>query len=1258
MIFGSTSGISFEFADGALAGFLVRLGAANPTELRETLTSSAGEPIALPPPSQPETSWTLGGDDWPRPITEIATSRQPFRFGERRIDSRFSISPLDLRRPSPLAHVPYEAVLTFYFEVTTELLWTLQLAPAPRLQSSQGVKLDFGHGVTFEVASNDTQMSLLAAEPGSSRITANLTPGATALELRVQVRPAFDVSDTAVVCRPEQMREAAVVLSGVPGRRYVPLIVLEPPPLPRSRYEQMYAEYRGAVDRTLETTGALAMREDWESVEEIRQYALEHVIQRRKLQEGLLPYRSWAKRNQLLNDAVLRFGVERALFLFDPVPEDLVLFPPERRDTDNEREDDGKSAQSPELFQGVERIVLTTTASYDASGSTSAHDLERLAMSCWSRLAVAGTAQPPWVDADDSAAGVLTGLYTARSEGRLLRLVDGAGRQPAATRVRGDRRADDHVVLVEARQHAQALVGALYAAHLDTAIVVTPAASLVDVESTLDALQRVVVEHAQRGGYAQLVKDLSARAAEFLTGDRRPGAMSNLEAAVTQQVPAEAIDAVGGSRLTAFTSGLPYSFIRTSSADWSEKPIGHVISDGDLIVLSEFCSRGSVPPLQSFNIVVDSGFFDDSETDAVAQGLRRRPSRSIVLRDDPSIPRMVFTLLNELPIEFLFFNTHGSDDAILLGRYPLQSFQIPQWFSLPGRPFVFNNSCLSWIGVGQEFVRVGARGYIGTLWSVDTSDAAEFARTVMHRVMVEGSSISAAMRRTGITQSTARAYIYVGSALADYAGIPGPPSRASCPQMLATLSYYLQALRATRREYGEKRSPSAERLYGDVKALRQALRLETKTSAALIQLILEELELLDQPAETVLASSAERLALIAETLMLLDDAGLDAAQHARTLAKLMFHRARILLTGGNPEEAISVLQEALVAASGDVKLERTIRGELIDLLKYRGRTEEALDIALQAQAAYEKAGEKRALLGILGQITQLLKRMPNRRNEAVSAARRGEELARAQQDRTEEATFALDAAQLLLGNGNASEALAAAERALRLFRRQNSTVGELAAYGTLGQAYRELGKLDSARKYATLGLERAKELGESARVGVFLADLSGIADLEGNSAEAGALELEGIDVAAASGAVELWAGMVGLILRRVAAEASAPLCVEAVEKILATVNRMGGESISGIVPALVHTLVAVYPRLNATLRVAMLVQIAQRIDAVAQQVGQGEAIQYVTFAGDIVKMLALAAIGEREKALQLALELDRASRSVMQLAETVRRLAQ
>lgn len=143
-----------------------------------------------------------------------------------------------------------------------------------------------------------------------------------------------------------------------------------------------------------------------------------------------------------------------------------------------------------------------------------------------------------------------------------------------------------------------------------------------------------------------------------------------------------------------FTREVPYTFLRKCSEDWSTKTTGHAAGDPTLIILTELF---------------------DGEL---------------------------------LPVEFLHFNTHGNQREIELADGGLPAWKLLRQ-GLPSRPFVFNNSCLSRIGVSREFIRAGARGYIGTLWPVDAEQAARLATAVLERITRRGAADSAAGERGG-----------------------------------------------------------------------------------------------------------------------------------------------------------------------------------------------------------------------------------------------------------------------------------------------------------------------------------------------------------------------------------------------------------------------------------------------------------------------------------------------------------------------------
>lgn len=78
-------------------------------------------------------------------------------------------------------------------------------------------------------------------------------------------------------------------------------------------------------------------------------------------------------------------------------------------------------------------------------------------------------------------------------------------------------------------------------------------------------------------------------------------------------------------------------------------------------------------------------------------------------------------------------------------------------------PFIFNNTCWSWMNVSESFIVNGASGYIGTLWDIDTVNAKEVAESFYN--LVFDSTISEALHRSLSIPSTGRdadVYIYWG----------------------------------------------------------------------------------------------------------------------------------------------------------------------------------------------------------------------------------------------------------------------------------------------------------------------------------------------------------------------------------------------------------------------------------------------------------------------------------------------------------------
>ena len=72
------------------------------------------------------------------------------------------------------------------------------------------------------------------------------------------------------------------------------------------------------------------------------------------------------------------------------------------------------------------------------------------------------------------------------------------------------------------------------------------------------------------------------------------------------------------------------------------------------------------------------------------------------------------------------------------------------------------------------------------------------------------------------------------------------------------------------------------------------------------------------------------------------------------------------------------------------------------------------------------------------------------------------------------------------------EAIEVAWEAIKILRTNYDDLGEIKAYGIIGRCYMNKGDLSNAEKYATIGLEQARKIGDSNEEAAFLMDLGGI----------------------------------------------------------------------------------------------------------------------------------------------------------------------
>jgi tetratricopeptide (TPR) repeat protein len=910
----------------------------------------------------------------------------------------------------------------------------------------------------------------------------------------------IDVGDTVVVCRPDQVREAAIVVSCLPADRLTPVVTVEPPPMSEAEYITLFELRREAQDSLQGHIGTpLGSAEAYSGGQESKQrLAAEHAMNW-ELAQAVAPYRSWLKRNERIKSLLKGLGIQRAVLLDDFASEELNALDPALSAEYN---------RAHAALAGEEYVPDRTQGMLDEVPfqlHVPCADLVGLTSSAWRLLRDPNVAPERMIEVPaDDRAGYVAALFTALHTGAVLHAVDAPSAEsgPAFSTVNLDA---EEAVLVENTGHPDSLLGAIYAHHRRARLVITP-------EPDLEAVQSAVAEQQHRVTAAARSIGEGTRGTAFADvlwrmlseGGRNPFAV--LEAAVTAQVPATAIAEVGERRLTAFTIGLPYSFVRTETADWSRKPIGHMAADATLIILNELYGAAAAPQSEaSFTLVFDPGFFRGAETDDVMRTVGAHVTHPILL-SGPAATWDALFLPDHLPVELIFFNTHGSDDAIVLGDVPLHNWRIPQYVTLRHRPLVFNNSCQSWTGVGREFVRSGARGYIGTLWAVPSDLAADFARVVVDRLTAQEMTACEAIVDTGLRAGIERSYLYVGTAAGRLdqslgrALTSGETALAACAMLADAASGSVsEVARVLLREITLLRRAAEGTPHQHTAAYVDALLCELgmlispdrvgdrALESEVTEWIDASLHLLDLPSEEVDSRWATRFSLTAHLHLARDE-------WAAALADL----GRSVSYGAACEDRANLL---LTMASIHMRL---------------GDWEQAQHVARSSHDLCEEqqdtSGEMRAI-GVLG---QLCKR-DERHGEAMAYAEEGYALAVTLHDRKEQGIFKLDQCSLHRIQGDIDAAIAAATRALELFRVDHDERSELAALGQLGRCHLHKGDLAAAEQYVVQGLAQARSLGVSSEVVSFASDLGELLVLREQHADALGYYCEAAAVAVETG---------------------------------------------------------------------------------------------------------------------------------------------
>ncbi|GAB2963938.1 tetratricopeptide repeat protein [Saccharothrix stipae] len=864
------------------------------------------------------------------------------------------------------------AVLRHRFDLPAPARWRLAV-DAPATETAHGVSFVLPDGVSLLVSGS----SPCAVEDGG--VSVQLPAGESELSVTVISEPVFEVGDTVVVCRPDQVREAAVVVSCLPPDRVTPVVALRPADSSSHRHDRLVAHLLDAV------------------------------------------------------------GVRRVVFLAEP---------------------------DEELFGDLPERLHLPCGDHPGVG-----DVAALTGKAWELLR--GGEPDRTLDVAPDA-DLVAALFTALRTGAALRVVEGAPPVPLAECNPDD---GDEAVLVERTGEVDDLAAAGYAHHRGARLVITPKPDLVEVG-------RVVAEEQERvtaaaGAIGDAVKGIGFVEAlwRYLsTGGHDPYAA--VEAVVTAQVPAEAVAEVGDRRLTAFTTGLPYSFVHTEDVNWARKPIGHVVADPALVVLTELHRAGVAREPGAFSLVFDSGAFRELPETIASLGHHTHP---IVLSEQDASPDVLRDLVVDLPVELVFFNCHDADDAIVLDGRTLPDDDIP--VTLRHRPIVFNNSCRSWTRLGREFVRAGARGYIGTLWTIPPNLAAGFARTVVRRLTAEETPAARAIVNTGTPGGIERSYLYVGTV---NGRLDEWRDRSTTDAEAALTGCELLA--AAARDGAGTLSPV---LHREITALREVAEAGGLTdTASYADVLLAELKLDDDDERA--AALVERVDALLAGLDLPDDE-LEA-----------LWATRFELTGARSERrgeyGAALADFERCVGLGDACRDRAdVLLRMARLLMREGRTDEA---GQAARLAYEEHLGRGDGPGQLESITVLDDLGDADTETALGYAVEGHDLAEELGDRARQAAFKLAECDRRRETGDLAGAIEAGSRAVELFRDLGDDRQELAALRRLGACHRDRGDLETAQHYAAVGLARAEQVGAAAEVASFHDDLGGVLTARGEHGKA------------------------------------------------------------------------------------------------------------------------------------------------------------
>jgi tetratricopeptide (TPR) repeat protein len=968
-----------------------------------------------------------------------------------------------------------------------------------------------------------------------------------------------DLGRTLVICRPDQLWEAGIVVSCLPGAQFTPLLILEPPPINELTHRQLERDLLAAMKRSMAQVTGYEYRSALQAIDQADEESIDRNIQSHwSLQRQLTKPRSWLKHNMRLEDLLRKGSFDRAVFLFAPTEDDLKLYPP----IFDLPTDGTHPGASQELRDAVQRALLvppdlprvtflderSVRGEYSqVAGAVRVYrELSDLTMLAWQTLQSDRPFPEAVIVEKPDSASFLTRLALALDEERPLMLRHNGVPEALSPSRHGSSVENGEVVLVEDNGEAVGVLAALYARHRKAAFFVLPAPNLNLVQETIDAfnedqeaearlrllvrqtnvlsgladlseservrLKRILPSHClQDGSFQPSSSDgppdvaqrrnaqepdsrgLSDLLRRYLLSDWQSEAIGRIQRAVTSHIPADTLVQVADRPVTVFTRGTPYNFVRTTFCDWTTKPIGHISADSSLVLLSEICRDESDRPPASFSLIFDPGFFATSETDDVRESLNLHFSHPIVLGRNAASAHTLGSI-QSLPLDMIFFNTHGTDKGIVFGDFTLDNERLVQWVLFESQPIVFNNSCLSWTGVGREFIRVGARGYVGTLWSVNARSAADFGAAAMSRI-AQGTPVSAAIKNSGVDTHTESAYIFVGTASAslDTARSAEKGQKAYC---LAAVLYLLKLLMEDSRDTTSSMFKAGWEalLYSEVLFFVKRLETISHEPGEYLPLRIRQLQAMVYTHGSIGQTEDDEEQLFQEALRDAEQGSLDQAMRTGVISELYRLRSSLKAARGHVTAAAEALRQSESHVGSDSEPEAGRHLDAMRLHRSLGNWHEAQAEALKAKELLEKHGNREILLATIGELGQIAKRL-SQMDDAIRYTREGYSLAVELGSTRERAAFKADEAQLSLGQGNIDQAEKGARISGELSRSIRDQRSDLRAHGLLTQCMIKKGDLAGAEAYAEAGIERARALEERFEEAGFGVDLADVAAL-------------------------------------------------------------------------------------------------------------------------------------------------------------------